>query len=109
MLYTSIIGSLFHHSQVHEEQSMSVTIKVGELLRQFAGNQARVEVNGLTIRECVDDLVKKYPAIKGSLFDKNGILMVLITHNYEMITQKSLDKKIPDGAEIGMTMILGGG
>jgi hypothetical protein len=88
---------------------MSVTIKVGELLRQFTDNQSKVIVNGQTIRECVDDLVKKYPIIKNYLFDKNGILMVLITYNYQMIAQRYLDQKVPDGSEIGMTMIIGGG
>jgi len=84
---------------------MPVTIK----FKQFARNRRPVEVNGRTVRECLDDLIRKFPDSKKWLFDKNGEMQVLVILNGEDIYQKDLERVVADGDELELVLIVGGG
>jgi molybdopterin converting factor small subunit len=89
--------------------NLSVVIRVSELLRQYIENRSAVEVKGRTVKECLADLVNKYPALNNQIFDKNGTVLVLVSHDHEIISKANLDKKIEDGSEIDLTLIIAGG
>ena len=88
---------------------MSVKIKLSEILRQFTENQDTVEVDGGTAGECLDDLVRQFPETKKWLFDKNGILLVIIIIDGETVYQKDLNRPVADGDELRLVLVVGGG
>ena len=88
---------------------MTIKIKLGQILRQFTKNQDTVEVNGSTVGECLDDLVRQFPDIKKWLFDRNGILLALILIDEETVYQKDLNRPVADGDELHLILIVGGG
>ena len=90
---------------------MSIRVKMTELLRQYTNSQGTVEVNGSTVSECLDDLIKQYPDTKKWLFDRNGILLVLIRINEETTIRhrESLNRPVADDDELYLFLILGGG
>jgi molybdopterin synthase sulfur carrier subunit len=44
------------------------------ILRQAVGGAREVDADGATVRELLDDLTARYPAIKSHLFDGGGEL-----------------------------------
>jgi len=89
---------------------MSVTISLGGLHR-FADGQATVKVEGNTVGQCLEGLVKQFPKIKPQLFDKQGKLhnYVEIYVNQESAYPEELAKAVRDGDELHITMIIAGG
>ena len=89
---------------------MSVTINLGGLHRLTSG-QATVKVEGNTVGQCLEGLVKQFPKIKPQLFDKQGKLhnYVEIYVNQESAYPEELAKAVRDGDELHITMIIAGG
>jgi len=90
---------------------MSIRINLHPSLYSFANNQAVAEVNGRTVGECLNELVKQFPQIKSLLFDKNGKLLnyVEIYVNQKSSYPEELAKPVSDGDELHITLILAGG
>ena len=91
---------------------MGISIKMTELLRQYTNSQGTVEVNGSTVGDCLDDLIRQYPDTKKWLFDRNGILLVFIRVNNEETAihhRESLSRPVTDGDELYLYLVLGGG
>ena len=90
---------------------MSVRINLHPHLYQFTNDQTIVEVNGSTVGECVNQLVKQFPQIKPMLFDKGGKLLnyVDIYVNGESSYPEELAKPVKDGDELHITIIIAGG
>lgn len=57
---------------------MATSIFIPTPLRSYTGNNARVEVEGGTIRETLNILVDRHPALKPHLYDDNGELRSFI-------------------------------
>lgn len=80
-------------------------------LKVFIGNQEIVKVNGGTIGECLDYLVKQFPGIEKGLFDRHG---QLLNYVYFFINGKGsyptdLTKLVKDGDELTISLLLPGG
>ena len=90
---------------------MSVTLNLQPGLQHLTNGQAKVQVKGSTVGQCLDELVKKYPKIKQWLFDKKGKLRnyIDIYVNQESAYPEGLAKPVSDGGEIHITMIIAGG
>ncbi len=52
---------------------MSIKVHLSEYVATDAGQDV-VEVDGRTIRECLIDLERRYPGLKGEFFTRNGKL-----------------------------------
>jgi molybdopterin synthase sulfur carrier subunit len=50
------------------------TVRMPPILRQAVGGAREVDATGGTVRELLDDLTNRFPAIKGHLFDAGGEL-----------------------------------
>ena len=50
------------------------TVRMPPILRQAVGGAREVDATGGTVRELLDDLTSRFPAIKGHLFDDGGEL-----------------------------------
>jgi molybdopterin synthase sulfur carrier subunit len=89
---------------------MSVTINLGGLHRLTDG-QATVKVEGKTVGQCLEGLVKQFPKIKPRLFDKKGKLhsYVEIYVNQESAYPEELAKAVRDGDELHLMELVAGG
>ncbi len=90
---------------------MSVRVNIYLTLRHLTHGQETVEVNGNTVGECLDDLVKQMPDIEEKIFDKKGKLLtyVDIYVNKKSSYPEELAKPVKDGDELSVTFIIAGG
>ena len=90
---------------------MGVKVHLHLTLRRFAEDRKVVEVEGNTVGECLKNLVKLYPAMEPSLFDKKGNLVTIVEVyiNLESAYPNELAKPVQDGDEIHLTLMLAGG
>ena len=51
---------------------MGIRININPFLKQYTNSQSEVEVNGDTVGQCLDLLVKQFPGIEKGIFNKNG-------------------------------------
>ncbi len=90
---------------------MSIKINIPAYMRSFTNNMEVVEVNGSTVGECLNHLVKQFPGMKKQLFSKNGNLFenIIISVNGESAYPKQLAKPVKEGNELNIVLIVGGG
>ena len=70
-----------------------------------------VTVEGGTVGECLDELIKQYPGMKMVLFDRDGKLFKLLNVfiNRESAYPDELKKPVKDGDEISVVYTMVGG
>ena len=90
---------------------MSIKVNITSLLQHTTNGVKVAEVNGDTVGQCLDQLVKQFPRLEQALFDKNGKLHSYfdIYINKESAYPEELAKPIKDGDELSIILILGGG
>jgi adenylyltransferase/sulfurtransferase len=90
---------------------MSVTINVASYLRAHTGNRESVTVKGKTVRECLGNLVVRYPGLKKLLFDGDGKLhdYVSVFAGGQIAYGDELDNAVKDGDTLHVLYIIGGG
>ncbi len=88
-----------------------IKINIPAYMRSFTNNMEVVEVNGSTVGECLNHLVKQFPGIKKQLFSKNGNLFenIIISVNGESAYPEQLAKPVKEGDELNILLIVGGG
>jgi len=89
--------------------SMAVTFKLDKVLQEFTNHGPELEVMGSTVDECMKDLIGKLPEIKDRLFDKNGVLRVMILLNGQVVYQKDLMRTVADGDRLQLITAISGG
>ena len=90
---------------------MSIKINISDVLRQYTNSQQVVEIDGSTVGQCLDHLVKQFPSLKHELFDKNGELhgYIDIYVNEKSAYPHELAKPVKDGDKLHILFIFGGG
>jgi molybdopterin synthase sulfur carrier subunit len=90
---------------------MSVRIEIPPILRHHTNGATTAEVNGSTVGDCLNYLVKKYPGTRKLLFDKNGKLLryVEIYVNGETSYPEELARQVNDGDDISIVYLISGG
>ena len=90
---------------------MSITIRIHQVLQYITGGTHKYEVNGGTVRECLDLFVAEFPQMEEILFNHEGELngYVNIFVNNEICLSEGLDKPVGDGDEIYILTIVAGG
>lgn len=94
---------------------MSVKIVIPSNLQVFANNTEVVDVEGKTVGECLNNLIKKFPKVNKVLFDDEGELFnygltsVIVYVNKEDIYPDGLAKPVKDGDEIHILYVISGG
>ncbi len=70
-----------------------------------------VEVNGSTVGECINHLLKQFPGTKKQLFTKTGSLFenIIISVNGESAYPEQLAKPVKDGDELNIVFMVSGG
>lgn len=90
---------------------MSIKVNLYSKLRNYTNGQEQVEVRGSTVGQCLDDLVRQYPAIQPVLFDNNGRLhsIVFVSVNMSSINPEKLDRTLTGQDELFIILIIAGG
>jgi len=90
---------------------MSVKIYFASSLLSYVNNEKTVEVTGNTVSECLNQLVKQFPAVEKMLFARKGRLLghVGIYINGKDAYPKELTKPVKDGDELYVLHVYAGG
>ena len=90
---------------------MSISVNIHPYLYHLTNNQDVVEVDGTTVGECLEDLIKQFPDIERALFNKYGKLLnyVDIYVNLRSSYPEELAKPVNDGDEIQIVLMIAGG
>ena len=90
---------------------MSIKVNIPSYLKPYTNDAQVVEVDGSTVNECLDNLVKQCPGIKEMLFTKEDKLLDYVNINIdgEFAYGDELAKPVKDGDELHIVYIIGGG
>ena len=90
---------------------MGIKIDIPSYLQPYTNDTEAVEVNGSTVGECLNLLVKQFPSIEKMLFAKDGKLLdyVGIYVNEADTYPDGLAKPVKDGDALYILYIIGGG
>jgi len=90
---------------------MSVEIEISPIFGRYTDNHLNITVEGKTIRECLQDLVRQFPDLKKVLLDKDGNLLHAydIYFNGENLYPKDMAKPVKDGDKLNVVFIIHGG
>jgi len=91
---------------------MPVNVKLPTILRKHAGGQARVEADGATLRELLEDLETSYPGItKNVLTDDGGLhrFINVYVNDEDVRYLGSLETELQDGDTISILPAVAGG
>ena len=95
----------------NEDFKMSIAVYLHKTHSQYADGAEIVNVDGKTIHECLDNLVKIHPGMKEVLFTEKGKLHPLIEVylNLTSAYPDALGKEVNDGDKIHLVYTLAGG
>jgi hypothetical protein len=88
---------------------MGVKIKLSLAFGQLAGNKDKVEVNGSTVRECLNDFMRRFPRTKKWLFNKDGSLSSMVLMNGEVLLSEEVNRPVTEDDELWLLNLLEGG
>jgi molybdopterin synthase sulfur carrier subunit len=91
---------------------MSIKIKVPEYLQDKTGGESLIDVTGNTLRGCLGELIRCYPALKGEIVDGQGMLLLkwLIFVNGKLANASDeLSAPVKDGDLILLVPMVAGG
>jgi molybdopterin converting factor small subunit len=88
---------------------MPVKIKLNPVFQPFSGNQEIVEVKGSTIKECLDELVALFPALRNVIFDAEGNLSALVLLNDETILPSDFCRPVKSHNKLALLPLIYGG
>lgn len=90
---------------------MATTIEIPSPLREQAGGNTQVSVQGDTVKAALADLVQQYPALEAKLFD-NGSLRPYINvfvNDEDIRYLDELDTPVKDGEIVALIPAVAGG
>ncbi len=90
---------------------MPVNVHIHTTHRQFTNGLEVVAVEGNTVGECLNQLIKQFPGMEKALFAKKDKLLnnVEIYLNQSSAYPNELVKPVKDGDEIHLVIMLAGG
>lgn len=90
---------------------MRVKVRIPPYLKHLAGENEFLTVEGSTVGDCLEGLIKEYPELDEWLFTKERKLSnsVEVYLNKETVAPEKLAMPVNDGDEIILAMIITGG
>ena len=90
---------------------MSINVHIHSTHRQFTNGLKVVSLEGKTIDECLNQLIKQFPGMEKALFVQKDKLLrnVEIYLNHTSAYPNELVKPVKDGDEIHIVVMLAGG
>lgn len=88
---------------------MIIKLCLCQILSYYANNQPTVEVNGNTVRECLDDLVTRFPNLNKVIeMGKTAGLVNIYISNNKGNAIEDLSQPVKDGDELNVAFSGGG-
>ena len=90
---------------------MSIKVNLDPNFTYITEGKIVLEVEGRTVGQCLEDIVRQYPELKDWLYSKEGELSNLfeVYVNMESTYPEKLAKPVRDGDEIHIVTVLVGG
>ena len=91
---------------------MAVTVKLPTILRKHAGGEAKVDAEGGTLRELLDNLETSYPGItKNVLADDGGLhrFINVYVNDEDVRYLGSLETELSEGDTVSLLPAVAGG
>lgn len=91
---------------------MAISVRLPTVLRPHANGEARVDANGDTVGDVVDDLVARFPGVKPNLLAEDGSLHRFVNVYVNDEDVRYLDKMataVADGDELSILPAVAGG
>jgi MoaD family protein len=91
---------------------MAVTVKLPTILRKHAGGEAKVDAEGGTLRELLDNLETSYPGItKNVLADDGGLhrFINVYVNDEDVRYLGSLETELNEGDTVSLLPAVAGG
>jgi molybdopterin converting factor small subunit len=88
---------------------MSVGIRLNQAFDEYTGGREKVDVEGCTVRECLNALIGLFPVFRSLLFGSDYALGVLVIHEGDVVVASELDRPVADGGEISLFPMVDGG
>ncbi len=86
-------------------------VRIPPTLREEAGGERQVLAEGSTVREVLDDLASKFPALATRIFDNGGIapFVNVYVEGEDVRTREGLDTPVGDAATVILLPAMAGG
>ena len=90
---------------------MPIKVHIHTTHRQYTNGQEFVIVNGTTVGECLNHLIKQFPQMEKAIFQKKDKLLnnIEVYINNSSAYPNELSKPVKDGDEIHLITMLAGG
>jgi molybdopterin converting factor small subunit len=87
------------------------TVRIPPTLRAEAGGEARVEADGETVRDVLDDLTSRYPALAQRILvgDELAPYVNVYVEGEDVRTRDGLDTAVPANATVILLPAMAGG
>jgi molybdopterin synthase sulfur carrier subunit len=87
------------------------TVRIPPPLRPSVNGERSVEADGATVRDVLDDLTSRYPALRGQVFEGEGIapFINVFLESEDVRTLDGLDTSVKDGATLMLLPAMAGG
>jgi molybdopterin converting factor small subunit len=86
-------------------------VRIPPTLRSEVGGARELEAQGCTVREVIDDLVERHPALRAQLFQNGGLgsFVNVYLGGEDVRTKDGLDTAVDDAATIILLPAMAGG
>jgi len=91
---------------------MSIKFKIPKLLHEKTDGAALIEVLGGSVQECIADLIRRYPGLKGMILDGEDRLLLrwmIYINNQSAAASNELSYPVKDGDIITLLPMVAGG
>ena len=86
-------------------------MRIPPTLRSETAGEREVEANGRTVRELLDDLMGRFPALRGQLLENEELapFVNVYVEGEDVRTRDGLDTPVDDGSQIILLPAMAGG
>ena len=88
------------------------TVRIPSPLRKYTHSQSKVQADGATINEVIEDLEAQYPGVKSRLCDDSGQIkryVNVFVNGDEIRTLQGADSSVGENDEISIVPAMAGG
>ena len=87
----------------------AVQVRVGSILFAYTGGRDRVEAEGATLAELLEDLDRRHPGLRFRVVDEQGRLRPHVNVFLDRRATRDLDSPLASGVEVAILGALSGG
>ena len=86
-------------------------VRIPPALRDEAGGERQVLAEGTTVREVLDDLAERYPALGARILDNGGVaaFVNIYVEGEDVRTREGLDTRVEDASTVILLPAMAGG